>query len=413
MTLVELLEAIANGESSFVEFKRDTIEAHDLAKEMVGFANLDGGKILLGVEDDGTISGVTRNQLEEFVMNAARDLIRPPLIPGFEIIRDVELGLAVAVVHVDGFAVHGRWRNNRLTYFMRVGSTTREASPEELQRLFQRRGAIRGELRPVVGAGLAALDRRRLTDYFRIRTQIAPEIDDLGAWERLLVNTELLVESDEGPEVTVAGLLLFGKNPERYLPHCGVDAVAYRGQAASYDAMERVEIRGPLVHSLAVDGTVDESGVVGRTLEFVRRNTRSTSEVIDGIRVDRPEYPEAVVREAVVNALVHRDWLLAATSVQLSIFENRIEVTSPGSLPNGVNTDRMLAGVRAARNQLLKDVMRDYQYLEHMGMGVPLVIVRGMAEHNGTSPELMEDREGERFTVRLYSMARNDGEIVR
>src|SRR3954463_8447208 len=96
-THTELLEIINNGENSGVEFKRDVLQNHDLAKELVAFSNLNGGMVLLGVEDDGSISGVTRPSIEEWVMTTCRDKIRPGIIPFFEIVREVEPGRAVAV----------------------------------------------------------------------------------------------------------------------------------------------------------------------------------------------------------------------------------------------------------------------------------------------------------------------------
>ena len=120
-------------------------------------------------------------------------------------------------------------------------------------------------------------------------------------------------------------------------------------------------------------------------------------------RVERRDYPDEVIREAVVNALVHRDYLLSATEVELSIYQDRLEIVSPGRLPKGITPDRMRVGCRAARNQLLKDVLRDYGYLEHMGMGVPRKMIKGMREHNGTEPDLIE--EGEQFRVRLWKEA--------
>src|SRR5713226_2067493 len=100
MTQTELLDTITNGENSGVEFKRDVLQNHDLANELVAFANLSGGMVLLGVEDDGTISGLTRANVEEFVMTTCRVKIRPPIIPFFEVIRAVEPGKDVAVVRV-------------------------------------------------------------------------------------------------------------------------------------------------------------------------------------------------------------------------------------------------------------------------------------------------------------------------
>ncbi len=144
-----------------------------------------------------------------------------------------------------------------------------------------------------------------------------------------------------------------------------------------------------------------ENGLVERALEFVRRNTPVKTAMQEGRRIDSPTYPQEVLREAIVNALIHRDYLLSSTDIELAVYSNRLEIVSPGRLPNGITPERMRAGTRAARNQLLKDVMRDYGYLEHMGMGIPRKIIAGMQQHNGTVPELIEDNE--RFTLRLFA----------
>lgn len=400
----KLLEILRNGESSGVEFKLDTLHPRDLAKELVAFANLDGGVVLLGVDDDGSVRGVTRPDLEEWVMTTCRDKIRPEIIPYFEVLRDVEAGRDVAVVRVErGWSVHHRWHDNHRTYYIRVGSQSREASPEELERLFQQRGAFRLELRSVSGSSLKDLDRRRLRDYFgRVRQQEVPESD--SEWEILLANTELVAENGESQPATVAGLLLFGKYPNRFLPQAGIDAVAYPGEDKDYATLERRELRGPMVALLSEgeDGpTLIETGLVEQAVELIRRNTGTTAHLADGARrVEQPVYPEEAVRETLVNALVHRDYLLSGTTVELSIYADRLEVISPGRLPNGITPERMRAGCRSARNQLIKDVMRDYGYLEHMGMGVPRKIIQSMREHNGTEPDFIE--EGEQLLVRLW-----------
>lgn len=410
MTRTELLELIRNGENSGVEFKQDTIEARALAKELVAFANFAGGRVLLGVEDDGSVAGITRSNIEEWVMQACRDKIRPELIPFFEIVKEVEPGKHVAIVQIEaGWSVHHVWHNNHRAYYIRVGTTCREASQEELERLFQRRGSVRAELRAISGATLADLDRRRLVDYFaRVRAQSAPDLSDDAAWTSLLVNTELMIDTNTGQVCpSVAGLLLFGTAPNKFLAHAGISATAFPGLEKDYAARERANLRGPLTPLMAVTGgqpRVVENGLVEQATDFVRRNTAVTATLEDGARrVERPAYPEEAIRETVVNALVHRDYLLSATDIELSIYADRIEVISPGRLPNGITPARMLTGCRAARNQLLKDVMADYGYLEHLGMGVPRKIVKGMREHNGTAPELIED--GESFRVVLRATA--------
>ena len=401
ITRTELLEIIHNGENSGVEFKRDDIQNSDLAKELVALSNLEGGMLLLGVEDDGSVSGITRTReiAEEFVMNACRDKIRPGLIPFYELIRDVAPGKDVAVVRVlRGLDVHTLWHDNKNAYFIRVGTQSREPTPEELGRLFQQRGNFRAELRPVSGATIADLDMRRLKNYFvRVREQEVPVDTDEGAWKALLYNTEIMVEDG----ITVSGILLFGRTPNRFLPQAGIDAAAFPGVTKDYAALERTPLRGPMTPLLNDGGEIVEAGLVEQALAFVQRNTAVTGRLEPGgaRREDATAYPREAVREAIVNALVHRDYLLSSTDIEITIYEDRMEIVSPGRLPNGITPTRMLTGCRAARNQLIKDVMRDYRYLEHSGMGVPRKIVKCMKEHNGTEPVLIED--GERFTIRL------------
>ena len=297
-----------------------------------------------------------------------------------------------------GLDVHTLWRENKNAYFIRVGTQSREPTPEELGRLFQQRGSFRAELRPVSGARFVDLDIRRLKNYFsHIRRQAVPADDDEAAWTTLLFNTEIMAEDG----ITVAGILLFGRTPNRFLPQAGIDASAFPGLHKDYAARERSVLRGPITPLLNEAGEIVEAGLVEQALAFIRRNIPVTGRLEDGgaRREEVPAYPMEAVREAVVNALVHRDYLLSGTDIELSIYEDRMEIVSPGRLPNGITPARMLTGCRAARNQLIKDVMRDYRYLEHSGMGVPFKIVKCMKEHNNTEPVLIED--GERFTMRL------------
>jgi ATP-dependent DNA helicase RecG len=216
----------------------------------------------------------------------------------------------------------------------------------------------------------------------------------------LLVNTELMIQESDRAIPTVAGILLFGLAPNKFLPQAGIDAVAYPGTEKDYAARERATLRGPIAPLLSDKGLV-ENGLVEQAVAFVRRNTGVSATLVDGARrQEKPAYPDEAIREALVNAVAHRDYLLSAADIELSVYADRIEIVSPGRLPNGITPERMKAGCRAARNQLIKDVMRDFGYLEHMGMGVPRKIVKGMLEHNGTEPDLVED--GERFIVRLY-----------
>jgi ATP-dependent DNA helicase RecG len=402
----ELAEILRHGESSGVEFKRDEVHADDLAKEMVALLNFEGGQILLGIEDNGTISGLTRTSAaaEEWVMNVGRSNLQPAIIPFWETLN-LEDGKVVGVITLPGDSPDKPYKAKRgkaWTTFVRVGTTSREATREEEGRLYQASGLVRYDLRPVPGSEMQDLDRRRLENYFRdVRGQEIPAAGDADGWRTLLVNTDLLVESHGKAIPTTGAILLFGVRPSRFLPQCGVSAAAYIGKEKDYAARERVVLKTPLTPLLDRAGESLENGLVDQVMEFVRRNTTTEAWIgPDGRRQDRwKDYPLEAVREAVVNALAHRDYSITVTDIELSIYQDRLEVVSPGRLPNGVTVEKMKHGYRATRNELIKEVLRDYRYIEATGLGVPRKIVRGMREHNGTEPELFEEES--RFTVRL------------
>lgn len=155
-----------------------------------------------------------------------------------------------------------------------------------------------------------------------------------------------------------------------------------------------------MVSLKAQNGTLVEPGLAEQAWDFVKRNTTKTA-FLDGMqRVDRWEYPEHVVREAVINALVHRDYTIAGTEITLTIYADRMEIESPGRLPNTVTVEKIKAGFRYMRNQTLVNIMRDYGYAEARGMGVRNKIIPGMLGHNGTEPDLIAEED--RFIIRLW-----------
>lgn len=397
------MDLIREGESSTLEFKRDILKVEALAKELVAFLNLEGGTVLLGVEDDGSISGTTRENIEDWVAEVCRRKIEPPVISLLSWTRNIEPGLDVLTVAVPSGLdkPYARVHNQRKTYYIRVGSTSREVSQEELGRMYQASGRLRYGAKPVPGADLDALDRRRLRDYLtRVVGGDAPEDRDISGWETLLRNLEFMTVSAGRYVATVNGLLLFGKLPDRYVPQSGIRAISYPGIKEDYATRADEDLRGPMVSLCAEDGSLVEAGLVDQAWDFVRRNTTPTAHLEDARRVDRWEYPEEVVREVLVNALVHRDYSIAGTDIMLAIFADRMEVVSPGRLPNTVTVDGMRSGARYARNQTLVNIMRDYRYVDARGMGVRNKVIPGMRAHNGTDVDLIE--EDYRFIVRLW-----------
>ena len=405
MNKAELIELIRNDENSGVEFKRDDVTPEKLAGEMAALLNLEGGHILLGVEKDQTVSGLTRDRAraEEWVMETARTHVQPAATPYWETIR-WDGGKVVGIVSLPADAPDKPYKAKHRSVWvtkMRVGTTTRDATREEEERLYQQSGRLRYGLKPVPGAAIDTLDPRRLRDYFgRVLGGDAPGNDDVDGWRTLLSNLDLATTSAGRTVATIDGTLLFGKNPKRALPQSGVRGVCYLGEEPDYSTRADEDLKGPLAPLGAHDGSLAEPGLVDQAWDFVRRNTTPSARLEGVRRVDRWEYPEAVVREAVGNALIHRDYSMGGTDVMLAIFPNRLEITSPGRLPNTVTPEGMKLGMRYARNQTLVNVMRDYGYVDARGMGVRNKIIPGMRAHNGTEPDLIEEEN--RFTLRLW-----------
>ena len=415
MNRTELLELIANNENSRVEFKRDDIHADSLAKEMSALLNLEGGVILLGVEKDQRITGLTRirETAEEWVMNIARNNLQPPTIPVWSSIT-MENGSVVGVVGLPADSPgkpHKARRGSAWVTFIRVGSESNEATREEEARLYQAAHLVRYDIKPVPDMGFESLDLNRIENYFReVLNRSVPSRADIEDWRRLLLNSDLLVVAGGRFLASVASLLLFGENPNRRLPQAGVTAAAFPGVEKDYNMIDEERIRGPLVSIISNRREAVEKGVIDRTVDFVKRNMGSVAWLESARRRRKGAFPIESVREAVVNAVVHRDYGREGTDVEVSLYNDRLEVISPGRLPNGVTVAKMREGVvRVARNELLKEILRDYRYVEHQGMGVRDRIIESMQRHNGTQPDLVE--QDDRFIVRLWK-APKESEVV-
>lgn len=379
----ELLEIIANGENSGVEFKRDDLRPEQLAKEIVALANFQGGKLLLGVEDDGAISGVQRPDLETWVMDTVFGrYIHPLILPFYEEI-ELEDGKRVAVVSLtQGTAKpYVVRKDNREEIYVRVGSTSRLATREQQARLFESGGMLHAEVLPVSGSSLDDLDQVRLTDYLVniAGDEAAPQSPE--DWERRLTGLGFTVARTDGaPVCTIAGLVLFGRSPRRSLRQAGVRWMSFAGDSMDYQAQDDTILDGPLValfegrqgagRQIVEDGLIER--LADRMRPFISEEGSASNE---GLRRETTyRYPLDAVREALLNAFVHRDWT-CSIAVEVVNYSDRLEVTSPGALQNSMTIEKMLAGQRSPRNPIIVEIMRDYGYVDMRGMGVRRKIV--------------------------------------
>jgi len=391
-TRLELLETIENGENSGIEFKRDDRGSRtfgeDFAKEVVAFSNFKGGKILIGVEDNGEITGLSQRDCEQWVMNICRSLVKPGIIPYYEEIRIAEQ-TRVAVVHLDmglskPYCVE---RGERRVHYIRVGSTSREASREELRRLFQASGAFHYDIVPVPYTSLADLDQDKLADYFEKFRGMDTDLISEGDFRNLLINSDMIIKTDYGEVATVGGLLVFGKTPQRYLTQSGISFACYAGSRISSSLLDRRDITGTLVE------------LIDNTVKAIKANMRRPSEIEGLVRVERI-LPDEVIREAITNAVAHRDYSISGANIRVFMFDDRIEFRSPGSLPNTVTVEKMkVGGVSVARNPFLVTYLVEFRRIDKLGRGVLLMFQR-MAEIGAPEPDLRE--EGEEFILTMF-----------
>jgi len=385
----ELLEKIRLGEDSFLELKEVRFaggkirgpEQNDLADELAAFANSRGGVLVLGVHDTSReVLGIPVARLdavESLVRQACEDSIKPPLAPVIErqTLPD-STGADQPVIRIEvspSLFVH----QSPGGYFHRVGSSKRPIPPDHLARLFQQRSQarlIRFDETPVPQATLGDLDEALWRRFGTPRSTDQP-----AQW---LSKLAMASQDDAGEwRPTIAGVLLASKKPERFLPGAFIQAVAYQGksiepQTESAYQRDARDITGPL------DQQIFDA------CDFVRKNMRiGARKNPQGGREDLPQYDMLVVFEAVTNAVAHRDYSMAGAKVRLRLFDDRLELHTPGMLPNTM-TPESLPYRQASRNEAITSllarcpieqdefsVLRSH-IMDKRGEGVPIILSR-------------------------------------
>lgn len=393
-----VLEIIANGENSGVEFKRDDIRPEQLAKEIVAMSNFQGGKILLGVEDDGTLTGIQRPNLEEWVMNVIQDKIHPMVLPYYETIK-LEDDKHIAIISFpQGISKPYVLRDKgKEDIYIRIGSTSRLATREQQMRLFEVGGMLHTELMPVPRTDMNSLDDARLTNYLRdiLRDPEVPTTPE--QWQARLLGLGFLTEVSGTIYCTIAGLVLFGKTPRRYLKQAGLRLLAFSSADKNYQAVLDAILDAPMVGRWDVDTAgkrLIDQGLIEQCITAISPFVSQEPNTFDeNFRREKHWfYPLEAIRESLINALAHRDWT-RFVEIELSSYADRLEVISPGTLPNSMTIEKMKAGQRSPRNTIIMEVLRDYGYVDYRGMGVRTKIVPLTKALTGKEPvfELTDD----------------------
>lgn len=389
----ELRRQLRLGEDSHWEFKQiefagdkpKSPRRDELADEFAAFANTDGGVVLCGVTDDGEVQGMSRAQmdaLERILAEICTDAIKPPIRPTI-LRREVEEGQPFLLVGIPkGADVH----ESPGGCYLRVGSTKRKMTNDERLRLAQRRGQARFlwfDKQPIPETGFGTLDEALWKPLLSPEGAINPE----SALEKMGLLTR---DENETTRATVAGVLLCSRTPEQWLPNACITATCYRGEARASGQIDTQTITGPLNEQIE------------NALAFSIRNMR-VGAYKNPARIDLPQYSEAALFEAIVNAVAHRDYSISGSRIRISMFAERIEINSPGGLPNNLTLDSMELR-QSTRNETIASVLgripvrnvrgagnRQF-FMERRGDGVP-TILRETHALSGKFPvyELIDD----------------------
>ena len=377
METAELLETAARGEDRKHQFKANLTNVTSLAAELVAFSNSGGGQIFVGVREDGSCAGLTREEmgrLNQLVSNAASQSVRPPLNPQSENVF-TQGGLVMVVTVPDG--ISKPYMDNTGAIWVKNGADKRKVtSREEIQRIFQAAGLIHGDEIPAVGLTLSDLD----TEYFKnfFEKNFGASVEDQGvAIPVLLENMNLM----KGGILNISGALLFAKNPNFRLPIFIVKAISYPGTEIDQESY---------IDSQDITGKIAD--IYHKSLSFVLGNIghRQGDQSVNS--TGEPEIPRIVLEELTANALIHRDYFVSAP-VRIFVFRDRVEIISPGSLPNNLSIENIKKGISNIRNPVLASYAT--RILPYRGLGSG--IIRALKAYPDI--QLDDDRDGNQFKV--------------
>lgn len=361
-----------------------TTDPESIAETLVAFANADGGTVVLGMGADGKLGDVLVEEDASDALQAALRLCRPPVRTSWS--HQPVAGGAVVVLQVDRAAeAHSLWDGRIL---VRKGTENRPVEGAEIAQLLVNRPQGDFELQEVAGATREDLDEEVIDTYLEKRQERNPRAMPLPK-DKLLQQIGALTE-ERVP--TVSGLLLFGKEPQLFMPQSRAIFVRFadtqpRGPGGSFGYGRREEFIGPLPK------------IIDRAWRVIWEEMDKRSVVRGLHRHEETEYPASSVREALVNAVAHRDYRLTGRSIEIRMYTDRLEVTSPGGLPAHITLDNIVEE-HYSRNPRIVNGLYQWGYIEELGLGVDRMI-EDMVNAGHMPPKF--EAKSHRFTVILQN----------
>ncbi|MDD5394736.1 MAG: putative DNA binding domain-containing protein [Thiothrix sp.] len=377
MDIKQLQTILAQGEDSQHQFKRNFTNVDSLAAELVAFANAGGGHLIIGVEDSGNITGLSREdiaRLNQLLSNASSQHVRPPIHPTTQNMT-LEQGMIMVVSVPEG--LNKPYMDNQARIWVKAGADKRHVTArEEIQRMFQATGLIYAEETLIPSTTPQDIQRVRLAEYFENRYQ--QTLEESGLPIAQIIKS---LHIGNGQQLNLAGLLLFGKNPQQFRPAFMVKAVYIDGTSiASQHYRDSEDIEGSLIAQYE------------KSLSFITRNLHRLQAGQGVNSLGKLEIPEIALQEVLVNALIHRDYFISAP-IRILMFTDRVEIISPGHLPNHLTIAQIRFGLSNMRNPIIASHATRQMPYRGLGSGIPRAL------ESYAFIQFVDDREGNQFKV--------------
>ncbi|MBW1649708.1 MAG: putative DNA binding domain-containing protein [Deltaproteobacteria bacterium] len=381
MNSIELLDIISGNETSAVQFKEKIDSPDAFAAEMTAFSNSDGGIIIIGVKDKiGEIIGLSADQFDKtqnLAANVAHNNIIPPIYIKTESVKIEEKNILVIHIKED---IHKPYKDKNNAIWIKQGADKRRVTDNnELLRLFQSGTNFSADEMDVYDTSIDDIDKDRFESYFK--KEVDKTIEEAGlTFEKALILKKALHNN----RLTLAGLLFFGKEPQKFKPAFCVKAVSFFGnEIGSKEYRNKPRDIGGVIPDIFEKGMTFFMSNLKHIQKSEDFNTRGVLEI-----------SEIALKELLINALVHRDYFKNAP-IRLMIFDNRIEIISPGKLPNSLTVEAIKYGNPVVRNNRI--LAYSLQILSFSGFGTG--IIRALS--NQPDIEFINDTEGEQFIIKI------------
>lgn len=377
MEKLELIERISNGEDSYTQFKQQIISSKDLAKEFVSFSNAGGGIIVFGVDDDENIIGLEKEEIEklgQLVGNVGQENVKPPVHPLTQNMT-IEDKRVVIVTVESGFSKP--YKTSSGIYYTKSGADKKIMSDEELKRLFSEPKRLYADEEILPKTDTTDINSEMFMQFLKKDNEkIYRELKlNKLSFRQVLENKELLSQN----HLTLAGNLLFGLEPQRFCPSFYIDCCYFMGESIATNSYKSQK---------TIKGTFNN--MLSESMSFITSNLRSYQTEKDFNSNAKLELDEAIFIELVINALVHRDYYINA-SIKIFMFNDRVEIVSPGKLTNSLTIDKIKNGLSVHRNPVLNSISKKILPYTGYGSGIQRVV-----EIN-PNVEFINDKELEQF----------------